>query len=76
MSLSYFSVQVLSTSLEAAVCQKNHVALFILGDSMFDAGNNNYIDTTFQANYCPYGETFKYPTGRFSDGRLIPDFYR
>ncbi|XP_022715357.1 GDSL esterase/lipase 1-like [Durio zibethinus] len=54
---------------------KNHVALFILGDSMFDAGNNNYIETTFRANYCPYGETFfKYATGRFSDGRLIPDF--
>ncbi|XP_015900704.3 GDSL esterase/lipase 2-like [Ziziphus jujuba] len=54
---------------------KNHVALFIFGDSLFDAGNNNYINTTFKANYKPYGETFfHYPTGRFSDGRLIPDF--
>ncbi|XWS12206.1 hypothetical protein CRYUN_Cryun37aG0070000 [Craigia yunnanensis] len=52
-----------------------HVALFILGDSLFDPGNNNYINTIAQANYWPYGETyFKYPTGRFSDGRLIPDF--
>ncbi|XP_059638941.1 GDSL esterase/lipase 2-like isoform X2 [Cornus florida] len=54
-----------------------HVTLFIFGDSFFDAGNNNYINTTthFQANFWPYGETFfKYPTGRFSDGRLIPDF--
>ncbi|KAJ0008434.1 hypothetical protein Pint_29341 [Pistacia integerrima] len=56
---------------------KNHVALFIFGDSLFDAGNNNYINTTiqFQANFWPYGETFfNYPTGRASDGRLIPDF--
>lgn len=56
---------------------ENHVALFIFGDSLFDSGNNNYINTTFdfQANFLPYGETFfKYSTGRFCDGRLIPDF--
>ncbi|XWS16113.1 hypothetical protein CRYUN_Cryun34aG0057700 [Craigia yunnanensis] len=54
---------------------KNHVALFVFGDSLFDPGNNNYINTIAQANFPPYGETFfKYPTGRFSDGRLIPDF--
>ncbi|KEH18898.1 putative SGNH hydrolase-type esterase domain-containing protein [Medicago truncatula] len=56
---------------------KEHVALFVFGDSLFDVGNNNFIDTTTdnQANYPPYGETFfKYPTGRFSDGRVIPDF--
>ncbi|XVE88566.1 hypothetical protein DITRI_Ditri19aG0079500 [Diplodiscus trichospermus] len=54
---------------------KNHAALFILGDSLFDPGNNNYINTIVRANYWPYGETFfKYPTGRFSDGRIIPDF--
>nr|GMC79846.1 GDSL esterase/lipase 1-like [Ipomoea batatas] len=56
---------------------KKHVALFVFGDSIFDPGNNNYINTTadFQANFWPYGESFfKYPTGRFSDGRLVPDF--
>ncbi|XVE51795.1 hypothetical protein DITRI_Ditri02bG0070200 [Diplodiscus trichospermus] len=54
---------------------KNHVALFILGDSVFDPGNNNYINTISRANYWPYGETFfKYPTGRFCDGRLTSDF--
>ncbi|KAA8546292.1 hypothetical protein F0562_002969 [Nyssa sinensis] len=53
----------------------DHVALFVFGDSLFDPGNNNYINTTARANFWPYGETFfKYPTGRFSDGRLIPDF--
>ncbi|TQE08704.1 hypothetical protein C1H46_005688 [Malus baccata] len=60
-----------------SVLQKKHAALFIFGDSLYDPGNNNYINTTtdFQANWVPYGETFfKYPTGRFCDGRLIPDF--
>ncbi|GKE79850.1 GDSL esterase/lipase 1-like protein, partial [Tanacetum coccineum] len=53
------------------------VAVFVFGDSLFDPGNNNYINTTtaFQANFTPYGESYFYPpTGRFSNGRLIPDF--
>lgn len=56
---------------------KEHIALFVFGDSLFDVGNNNYINTSFDnlANYSPYGETFfNYPNGRFSDGRVIPDF--
>lgn len=55
---------------------KEHASsLFIFGDSIYDAGNNNYINTSLRANFRPYGETFfKYPTGRFSDGRLISDF--
>nr|GMC84535.1 proteasome subunit beta type-4 [Ipomoea batatas] len=57
--------------------KKHKVALFVFGDSLFDPGNNNYINTTtnFQANFPPYGESyFKHPTGRFSNGRLMPDF--
>ncbi|XP_062119603.1 GDSL esterase/lipase 1-like [Humulus lupulus] len=50
-------------------------SLFIFGDSVFDVGNNNYINTPAQANFYPYGENFfKYPSGRFCDGRIIPDF--
>nr|GMC84537.1 GDSL esterase/lipase 1-like [Ipomoea batatas] len=52
--------------------------MFVFGDSLFDAGNNNYINTTydFKANFPPYGETYfpAHPTGRFADGRLIPDY--
>ncbi|CAH1418150.1 unnamed protein product [Lactuca virosa] len=61
-------------------CQEHfnkHVALFVFGDSLFDPGNNNYINTTteLQANFWPYGESyFNPPTGRFSDGHIIPDF--
>ncbi|KAK1358555.1 GDSL esterase/lipase 1-like [Heracleum sosnowskyi] len=56
----------------------NKAALFVFGDSLYDPGNNNYISTTntdFQANFRPYGQSFfTQPTGRSSDGRLIPDF--
>ncbi|GKD83108.1 GDSL esterase/lipase 1-like protein, partial [Tanacetum coccineum] len=61
-------------------CHENihkEVAVFVFGDSLFDPGNNNYINTipVFQANYLPYGESyFSPPTGRFSNGRLISDF--
>lgn len=54
----------------------SHGALFIFGDSFYDAGNNIYLNTSLaKLNIFPYGETyFKHPTGRASDGRLIPDF--
>lgn len=77
----YFILLVLlatsSTSCLGRVISEKPVPLFIFGDSLFDAGNNNYLNTTtrFQANFWPYGETFfNYPTGRVSDGRIIPDF--
>ncbi|QHO52327.1 hypothetical protein HN51_021269 [Arachis hypogaea] len=60
-----------------AQLEEEYVPLFIFRDSLFDVGNNNYINTTtdMQANFWPYGITsFKYPSGRVSDGRLIPDF--
>ncbi|XP_061948448.1 GDSL esterase/lipase 1-like isoform X2 [Populus nigra] len=57
----------------------SHGALFIFGDSFYDAGNNIYLNTSntslAKLSIFPYGETyFKHPTGRVSDGRLIPDF--
>lgn len=79
--VTFLVVVLISTTYEAdqsKLPKKKHVAsLFIFGDSILDAGNNNYINTTTldQANFWPYGETFfKYPTGRFSDGRLVSDF--
>ncbi|XP_034209272.1 GDSL esterase/lipase 1-like [Prunus dulcis] len=57
------------------VLPRTHAPLFIFGDSVFEVGNNNYFNTSWRANYFPYGETFfHYPTGRFSDGRQVPDF--
>ena len=55
----------------------NQAALFVFGDSLFEAGNNNYFDSLpgFKSNYWPYGKTtFQFPTGRVSDGRIMIDF--
>ncbi|GJN20792.1 hypothetical protein PR202_gb08213 [Eleusine coracana subsp. coracana] len=50
-------------------------AFFVFGDSLVDNGNNNYLMTTARANAPPYG--IDYPThratGRFSNGKNIPD---
>lgn len=47
---------------------------FVFGDSVFDNGNNNNLNTTAKVNYSPYGVDFaRGPTGRFSNGRNIPD---
>ncbi|MCO5552460.1 hypothetical protein L7F22_005972 [Adiantum nelumboides] len=51
-------------------------AVIIFGDSTVDAGNNNYMTTVIKADFPPYGLNFDThkPTGRFSDGRIVPDF--
>ncbi|XP_057846496.2 GDSL esterase/lipase At5g55050-like [Cryptomeria japonica] len=51
-------------------------AMFVFGDSLGDAGNNNYIpNSKARANFTPYGVSFfHYPTGRFTNGRTAFDF--
>ncbi|XP_030521241.1 GDSL esterase/lipase At5g33370-like [Rhodamnia argentea] len=50
-------------------------AFFVFGDSLVDNGNNNYLATTARADSPPYGIDYPThrPTGRFSNGRNIPD---
>ncbi|KAL4178812.1 hypothetical protein AMTRI_Chr13g117030 [Amborella trichopoda] len=64
--------------LNGVVVNGERVKLFVFGDSTVDCGTNNYINTSMenQANYFPYGDNgfFGHPTGRFSDGRVAPDF--
>lgn len=51
-------------------------ALFIFGDSVVDAGNNNNLYTVIKSNFPPYGRDFQnhMPTGRFCNGKLATDF--
>lgn len=52
-------------------------ASFVFGDSLVDAGNNNYLQTLSKADVRPNGIDFKpsggTPTGRFTNGRTIAD---
>ncbi|RVW79900.1 GDSL esterase/lipase At4g26790 [Vitis vinifera] len=51
-------------------------AIIVFGDSSVDSGNNNQVQTILKSNFEPYGRDFNggQPTGRFSNGRLPPDF--
>ncbi|CAN1232727.1 GDSL esterase/lipase At2g04570 [Linum perenne] len=51
-------------------------AVIVFGDSSVDAGNNNVISTLLKSNFQPYGRDFDggRPTGRFSNGRIPPDY--
>ena len=49
-------------------------AMFVLGDSLVDVGNNNFLASVARANYLPYGIDLNYrPTGRFSNGMNFVD---
>ncbi|XP_050221679.1 GDSL esterase/lipase At1g20120-like [Mercurialis annua] len=51
--------------------------ILAFGDSMLDTGNNLYIPLTpLKSNFWPYGVDFTvtYPSGRFSNGKILPDF--
>ncbi|KAL7597654.1 hypothetical protein Lser_V15G26759 [Lactuca serriola] len=66
-----------STALSSQNITHLFPAVLIFGDSTADSGNNNYINTPFKADHPPYGEDFpgKIPTGRFSNGKLVSDFW-
>ncbi|CAI0435136.1 unnamed protein product [Linum tenue] len=55
--------------------ESNPAAVYAFGDSIMDTGNNDYILTRARCDYPPYGRNFPggKPTGRFSDGKIIPD---
>ncbi|WZZ68716.1 hypothetical protein YC2023_080086 [Brassica napus] len=49
-------------------------AMFVLGDSLVDVGNNNFLASVARANYLPYGIDLNFrPTGRFSNGMNFGD---
>ncbi|XP_055821838.1 GDSL esterase/lipase At5g41890 isoform X2 [Solanum dulcamara] len=58
-------------------CSSASTATFVFGDSLVDAGNNNFLFSLSKANSPPYGIDFKpsqgKPTGRFTNGRTISD---
>ncbi|XP_010502416.1 PREDICTED: GDSL esterase/lipase At2g03980-like isoform X2 [Camelina sativa] len=61
---------------EAVLFGGNFPALYVIGDSLVDAGNNNNLETSVKSNYPPYGSDFEggKATGRFSNGKTIADY--
>jgi len=51
------------------------VGLFTFGDSNFDAGNKKFLTSApLPQNFWPYGKSRDDPKGKFSDGKIVPDF--
>ncbi|ESQ30012.1 hypothetical protein EUTSA_v10011556mg [Eutrema salsugineum] len=49
--------------------------LFIFGDGLYDAGNKQFVSSNrVDASFPPYGITLGEATGRWSDGRIVPDY--
>ncbi|XVF28200.1 hypothetical protein REPUB_Repub15cG0008400 [Reevesia pubescens] len=66
--------QVVTVKLLLKICLAKDVpANFVFGDSLVDAGNNNYIASLSKADFLPNGIDFGGPTGRFTNGRTIVD---
>ncbi|VVB04034.1 unnamed protein product [Arabis nemorensis] len=61
---------------EAVLFGGKFPALYVIGDSLVDSGNNNHLETKVKSNFPPYGSNFEggKPTGRFSDGKTIADY--
>ncbi|CAN8321880.1 unnamed protein product [Cochlearia groenlandica] len=49
--------------------------LFVFGDGLYDAGNKQFLSSNrVDASFPPYGITIGEATGRWSDGRIVPDY--
>ncbi|KAF9620807.1 hypothetical protein IFM89_014744 [Coptis chinensis] len=69
-----FLLQVRMLTFTLASAQVQLPAMFVFGDSLLDAGNNNDYITLAKANYPPNGIDFPYgATGRFCNGATIVD---
>ncbi|WCJ41184.1 GDSL lipase [Euphorbia peplus] len=58
-------------------CTDEKKRLYVFGDSLFDAGNNQYIKNASHApaTYWPYGiSNHNKSTGRLCDGLIVPDY--
>lgn len=81
MAFTIFFIFILLLKLSTIDSSQNLTNLFkavlVFGDSTADSGNNNYLSTPFKADHPPYGQDFpgRIPTGRFSNGKLVPDFW-
>ncbi|CAN8269353.1 unnamed protein product [Cochlearia groenlandica] len=73
--ISIFFIGVLSSFTLAARVSGESPLLFTFGDSSYDVGNTKFFSSAFDpATTWPYGDSVDFPTGRWSDGNIVPDF--
>nr|XP_043622388.1 GDSL esterase/lipase At5g41890 [Erigeron canadensis] len=76
MSALHFIVFAISFLINVSGCFSFY-SNFAFGDSIVDAGNNNYLPSLSKADYSPYGIDFTpsggKPTGRYTNGFTIVD---
>ncbi|KAH9614993.1 hypothetical protein KSS87_001351 [Heliosperma pusillum] len=74
--LTLLLLTTISATVTATAKSGEQAPLFVFGDSLYDGGMTFYNGIPGAgAEYWPYGEThFQKPVGRFTDGRVIPDF--
>ncbi|KAI3761115.1 hypothetical protein L1987_51523 [Smallanthus sonchifolius] len=54
--------------------QRQAPAIWVMGDSLLDNGNNNFLRSIARANYYPYGiDYYRGPVGRFCNARTFSD---
>ncbi|PWA64361.1 SGNH hydrolase-type esterase domain-containing protein [Artemisia annua] len=72
---SNFATRAQSSLLSGPLTKNAPRAFFVFGDSLVDNGNNNFLLSIARADAPPYGidHPSHRPTGRFSNGRNIPD---
>ena len=58
------------------LCHDSVPGIYILGDSLVDVGNNNYLSSILKADFPHNGVDFPtgQATGRFSNGKNAADF--
>lgn len=59
---------------KGVVGQQEAPAIWVMGDSLVDNGNNNFLRSIARADYYPYGiDYYRGPSGRFSNARTFSD---
>ncbi|KAH1030393.1 hypothetical protein J1N35_042567 [Gossypium stocksii] len=76
-----FSILIIISFFNFITCNKQHLlsscnfdAIYQVGDSIADTGNDVQDNPSSKFARLPYGETFKKATGRCSDGLLMIDY--
>ncbi|CAL4917714.1 unnamed protein product [Urochloa decumbens] len=75
-SMAVLAILVAASFLAAATAASPVPAIYVLGDSLADVGNNNHLPTILRADFPHNGIDYpgKKATGRFSNGKNSVDF--